>query len=43
MIDEKRTIEKPWGGELIWAETKDYVGKILFIKKTIDYQDNITK
>ena len=33
MIDEKRSIEKPWGGELIWAETKDYVGKILFIKK----------
>tara|TARA_Y100000592_G_scaffold94548_1_gene159497 strand:- start:769 stop:1119 length:351 start_codon:yes stop_codon:yes gene_type:complete len=33
MIDQKRTIEKPWGGELIWAETKDYVGKILFIKK----------
>jgi len=33
MIDEKRTSEKPWGGELIWAETKDYVGKILFIKK----------
>jgi len=33
MIDEKRKVEKPWGGELIWAETKDYVGKILFIKK----------
>jgi quercetin dioxygenase-like cupin family protein len=25
-------IEKPWGHEIIWAETKDYVGKILFIK-----------
>jgi mannose-6-phosphate isomerase len=33
MIDQVRTIEKPWGGELIWAETEDYVGKILFIKK----------
>jgi quercetin dioxygenase-like cupin family protein len=27
-----RKIDKPWGYELIWAETKDYVGKILFIK-----------
>jgi mannose-6-phosphate isomerase len=26
-------VEKPWGHELIWAKTKDYVGKILFIKK----------
>ncbi len=25
-------IEKPWGHEKIWAQTKDYVGKILFIK-----------
>lgn len=25
-------VEKPWGHELIWAKTKDYVGKILFIK-----------
>jgi len=33
MIDQKRTVKKPWGGELIWAETEDYVGKILFIKK----------
>ena len=28
-----RRVEKPWGHELIWAETKDYVGKILHIKK----------
>ena len=28
-----RRVEKPWGYELIWAETKDYVGKILHIKK----------
>lgn len=33
MIDNTRTVKKPWGGELIWAETKDYVGKILFINK----------
>jgi mannose-6-phosphate isomerase-like protein (cupin superfamily) len=28
-----RRVEKPWGYELIWAETKDYVGKILHVKK----------
>ncbi|MEN9723919.1 MAG: hypothetical protein RJB38_1905 [Pseudomonadota bacterium] len=26
-------VEKPWGHELIWGKTKDYVGKLLFIKK----------
>jgi mannose-6-phosphate isomerase len=26
-------IEKPWGYELIWAKTKDYVGKVLHINK----------
>jgi mannose-6-phosphate isomerase len=25
-------VEKPWGYELIWAETKAYVGKVLFVK-----------
>ena len=25
-------VEKPWGHELIWAETDQYVGKILHIK-----------
>lgn len=25
-------VEKPWGYELIWARTPQYVGKILFIK-----------
>ena len=24
-------IEKPWGYEIIWAQTKDYVGKFLHI------------
>ena len=33
MLNKTREIKKPWGGELIWAETKDYVGKILFIKR----------
>ncbi len=28
---EPRKVEKPWGWELIWAETGDYVGKILFV------------
>ncbi len=25
-------IEKPWGYELIWAHTKDYVAKVLFVR-----------
>ncbi len=28
---DPRRVEKPWGWELIWAETGDYVGKILFV------------
>jgi mannose-6-phosphate isomerase-like protein (cupin superfamily) len=27
-----RRVEKPWGYELVWAETDRYVGKILHIK-----------
>jgi mannose-6-phosphate isomerase len=27
-----RRVEKPWGYELIWAVTEDYVGKVLFVK-----------
>lgn len=27
-----RRVEKPWGHEEVWAETEDYLGKILFIK-----------
>lgn len=27
-----RRVEKPWGHELIWAETDAYVGKILHVK-----------
>lgn len=26
-------VDKPWGYELIWAKTDDYVGKILHIEK----------
>jgi mannose-6-phosphate isomerase len=29
---EPRRVEKPWGHELIWAETEQYVGKLLFVK-----------
>jgi mannose-6-phosphate isomerase-like protein (cupin superfamily) len=28
-----RKIDKPWGHELIWAETEKYVGKILHIRR----------
>ena len=27
-----RIVDKPWGHELIWAETDKYVGKYLFIE-----------
>jgi mannose-6-phosphate isomerase len=27
-----RRVDKPWGYELIWAETEDYVGKVLFVR-----------
>jgi mannose-6-phosphate isomerase len=27
-----RRVEKPWGHELIWAQTDTYVGKVLFVK-----------
>ena len=29
---QPRKVEKPWGWELIWAETDAYVGKLLFIR-----------
>ena len=27
-----RRVDKPWGYELIWAESEHYVGKILFVR-----------
>jgi len=27
-----RKVEKPWGWELVWAESEDYVGKLLFVR-----------
>ena len=29
---EPRRVDKPWGWELIWAETETYVGKLLFVR-----------
>ena len=29
---EQRRVDKPWGYELIWAETETYVGKVLFVR-----------
>lgn len=31
MLSRPRRVEKPWGYEIIWAETDNYVGKILHI------------
>ncbi len=31
-LNQTTYIEKPWGSELIWAHTQDYVGKILTIQ-----------
>ncbi|MGD0946799.1 MAG: cupin domain-containing protein [Candidatus Binatia bacterium] len=35
-----RRVEKPWGYELIWAETPHYIGKILHIERSgqLSYQ-----
>ena len=27
-----RRVEKPWGWELVWAETDEYVGKLIFVR-----------
>ncbi len=35
----KKYIPKPWGSELIWAETKDYVGKLI----TIDHGHKLSR
>lgn len=32
-IRKARKVEKPWGHEEIFAETENYVGKILFIRQ----------
>ena len=32
MSAQQKITKKPWGHELLWAQTKDYVGKFLHIK-----------
>ena len=32
MLESPRRVEKPWGYELIWAETDEYAGKILHVR-----------
>ena len=32
MVIRPRVVDKPWGHELIWAETELYIGKILHVK-----------
>ena len=32
MIRAPRHVEKPWGHEEIWAETRGYVGKLLMVR-----------
>jgi mannose-6-phosphate isomerase len=29
---EPRRVDKPWGWELVWAETERYAGKLLFVR-----------
>lgn len=31
-LNNKIKIEKPWGHELIWSDSLEYIGKIIFIK-----------
>ncbi len=35
-----KKISKPWGYEIIFAQTKDYAGKLIFVKRgeTLSYQ-----
>ena len=33
MLNRKREVIKPWGKEVIWAQTPDYVGKLLYINE----------
>ncbi len=32
MKTDPRRVEKPWGHELLWAETAEYVGKLLHVE-----------
>ncbi len=43
--DVRRRVDKPWGHELIWAQTDRYVGKILVIEtgQRLSYQKHEVK
>ncbi len=43
--DRGRRVDKPWGHELIWAETERYVGKIISIApgKRLSLQKHLKK
>lgn len=32
VVTSPRRVEKPWGYELIWAETDEYVGKVVYVR-----------
>lgn len=40
-----RRVDKPWGHEIIWAETDQYVGKVLHIEagEALSLQMHVTK
>jgi quercetin dioxygenase-like cupin family protein len=40
LIHKGKVVDKPWGYELVWAQTERYVGKVLHIKKgeSLSYQ-----
>ena len=46
-MTEPVTVDKPWGGELIWAHTDAYVGKVLTIeggkRLSLQYHDHKTE
>ncbi|MCH2186667.1 cupin [Myxococcota bacterium] len=43
--DSARRVEKPWGHEIIWAETDRYVGKVISIDpgKRLSLQKHLKK
>jgi len=45
LIEEGRIVDKPWGYEIIWAQTTRYVGKVLHINKgeSLSYQYHVVK
>jgi mannose-6-phosphate isomerase-like protein (cupin superfamily) len=31
MLNDQKIVKKPWGKEVIWARTNEYVGKLIYI------------